>query len=648
MRRWLPLALAVASLAADAVTLELRPVVSGLSTPLEITHAGDGSGRLFVVEQQGLVKIVRDGAVLPTPFLDVTGIVAAGGEQGLLGLAFHRQYAINGRFYVFYNRSPTSSATGSDLVIARYTRSAANPDVADAASGTPILVIAHPDANNPNGGKLAFGPDGYLYIGVGDGGGGGDPFNAGQNLGDLRGKILRIDVNGAAPYAIPPSNPLVARAGARGEIFAYGLRNPFRFNFDRATGDLFIGDVGQNQWEEIDLVPAGSAGGQNFGWRLFEGAHCFQPPSGCTLAGHAPPIIEYGHDGSGGFSVTGGVRYRGRMVPELRGQYIYGDYVSGRLWTAIPDGAGTWLPSLAGSLPNVSSFGEDESGEVYVTDHGTGRLLRLAVADADGDGMSDAFEAAHFASAVAGDSARDDDGDGLRNIDEYREGRHPLAKDNDVFADARLFAMQQYRDFLAREGDAAGIDFWTGRVGAGQPRANVIGDFLSSPEFQGVIAPVARLYFAFFLRVPDYQGLTYWIARYRGGDSLESIADYFAASPEFAQTYGALDNGAFVDRVYENVLDRAPEAAGRAFWKGELDSGARTRGEVMLGFSESGEYRQAVSSQVYVTLTYTGMLQRGPDPNGFDFWVDYLDRGNSGIALIDGFLASPEYHGRFF
>ena len=627
----------------------LRPHASGFSLPVGIEHAGDGSGRLFVVEQGGRIRIVRAGQVLATPFLDLAGIVQAGGEQGLLGLAFHPDYAANGRFFVYYNKPPAITGNaGSDIVIARYLRSAGDPDGADPASGAVLLTIPHPDATNHNGGKIAFGPDGYLYIAVGDGGGGGDPFNAAQNLNDLRGKILRIDVNSGSPYAIPPTNPFVNRAGARGEIFAYGLRNPWRFSFDRLTGDLVIADVGQGAWEEVDFIAAGSPGGQNFGWSVFEGTHCFNPSTNCSLAGHVPPILEYGHDSSGGFSITGGYRYRGRNFRELFGHYVYGDYVSGRLWAAEQVAGGSWATTQVGSLTSVSTFGEDEEGELYAANHTAGTILRFAPPDTDGDGMSDAFESQFFGSATAGDPAADGDGDGIPNLHEYRERTDPALKDNDVFANARLFAMQQYRDFLAREAEPGGLAFWTEQVSGGaRSPGQVIESFFSSPEFQGTIAPVERLYFAYFLRVPDYSGLNYWIGQYRTGMSLESISNHFAQSPEFSNRYGTLSNAQFVELVYNNVLGRAPDPGGRAFWTGELDAGARTRGQVMLGFSESPEYRANSGNEVFVTMMYLGMLRRAPEPGGFEFWLDYVDGGSSGLAVIDGFFRSSEYRGRF-
>jgi uncharacterized delta-60 repeat protein len=242
----------------------------------------------------------------------------------------------------------------------------------------------------------------------------------------------------------------------------------------------------------------------------------------------------------------------------------------------------------------------------------------------------------------------DVDGDAAPNRVEQSEWSDPFVRDNDVFTSPRLFAMQQYRDFFGREGDAGGVDAWSGNIQSGaQSRGQVIETFFGSTEFQGTIAPVARLYFAYFLRIPDYVGLNFWTDYYRAGNSLDAISNAFAGSAEFTNTYGALDNGQFVDLVYRNVLGREPDAGGRAFWKNELDTGARTRGNVMLGFSESEEYRGSSDSLVFVTAMYVGMLRRAPEQQGFDFWVDYRNAGNSGLALIDAFLGSQEYRSRF-
>jgi glucose/arabinose dehydrogenase len=320
---------------------------------------------------------VRAGHALPRPAPSAGGPVKSGGEQGLLGLAFHPSYASNGRFYVFYTRALAGDANGSEIVVARYNRAAGNADVADPASASIVIVIPHPLNNNHNGGKLAFGFDGYLYASVGDGGGGGDPFGAAQSLADLRGKIIRLDVDGAAPYAIPPDNPFAnSSPPIRREIWAYGLRNPWRYSFDRVTGDLLIADVGQNLWEEVDFEPRGSGGGRNYGWSVFEGTHCFSPSVGCSLPNHTLPVIEYGHDASGGVSVTGGFRYRGSALPALRGYYVYGDYGSGRIWAASPDAGRPMVHDPGRDRCESDTFGEDESGELYVASQG-GTVQRL-------------------------------------------------------------------------------------------------------------------------------------------------------------------------------------------------------------------------------------------------------------------------------
>jgi len=340
-----------------AVTIKAELVVTGFSSPVDITHAGDGSGRLFIILQGGRVVIFDGAQVLSPPFLDITSLVSSGGEQGLLGAAFHPNYVGNGFFYVSY-----TNAAG-DSVIARYSVSV-DPNRADSASGVILLTIAQPFTNH-NGGQLQFGPDGYLYISIGDGGSGGDPQNNGQNLGNLLGKILRIDVDSGFPFAVPADNPFVGVGGAREEIWSYGLRNPWRFSFDRLTGDLFIGDVGQASWEEVDFQPDGSTGGENYGWRLMEGSSCFNPAINCNNGTLTLPILEYDH--TVGCSVTGGYRYRGSANPDLDGIYVYGDYCTGRIWGAKEDGLGGWTTTeLLDTTLLISTFGEDESGEIYV------------------------------------------------------------------------------------------------------------------------------------------------------------------------------------------------------------------------------------------------------------------------------------------
>jgi len=346
--------------------LSLELVADGFSRPVVLNHAGDGSGRLFVVEQQGRIRIV-DGGV----FLDVASLVdSSGNEQGLLGLAFHPDFDSNGFFFVNYTHDPGS---GQDVTrVSRFEVSAGDPDIADPSSETIILEFEQP-ASNHNGGDLHFGPDGYLYIATGDGGGARDQFQNAQNLGSLLGKLLRIDVDGGAPYAIPGGNPFVGVGNALDEIWAYGLRNPWRFSFDRLTGDLFIADVGQTQVEEIDLQPASSAGGENYGWSCMEGDLTvnFNPCDGSPLTA---PILVYNHDL--GCSVTGGYRYRGSIFA-LRGFYVFGDFCTGRIWFAS-ESDGEWsADEWADTDISISSFGEDEDGELYVVDLGRGELYRF-------------------------------------------------------------------------------------------------------------------------------------------------------------------------------------------------------------------------------------------------------------------------------
>jgi glucose/arabinose dehydrogenase len=364
--------------------INLQPlVISAFNVPVEITHAGDDSNRLFIAEQSGLVRIFNLGTnqVLTDPFLDLQSEVIFGGEQGLLGLAFHPDYAQNGFFYVDYTRPFNDKA---ETVIARYQASASDPNRADPASKLEILTIPQP-ASNHNGGMLAFGPDGYLYIGMGDGGGAGDPNNYAQNPDVLLGKILRIDIDHGNPYTIPDDNPYVVSGGSP-EIWSLGLRNPWRFSFDRARGDLWIGDVGQGDWEEINFQPAGSEGGINYGWRCYEGTHEFSTSPPCDdpsyLANLTMPVMEYGHNQ--GSSVTGGFVYRGSQYPSLSGSYFFADFGSGRIWSSYPlPGGGFASPELKLDTPyNISTFGEDESGELYLADYYNGSVYRVADAAA--------------------------------------------------------------------------------------------------------------------------------------------------------------------------------------------------------------------------------------------------------------------------
>jgi len=343
-----------------------RMVVDGLESPVDLANAADGSGRLFILEQSGAIKIFDQESLLPTPFLDIRGRVGSeSSEQGLLGLAFHPQYPLNGYFFVNYTNR------GGDTVIARYQVSGTDKNIAKPESEKIILTISQPFANH-NGGMLAFGPDGYLYVATGDGGSGGDPQGNGQSLDTLLGKIMRLDIDQEDSYTIPADNPFADSNSP--EIWAYGLRNPWRFTFDSLTGDMYIGDVGQNQWEEIDFLPAGSPGGSNFGWNFLEGTHQFNgtPPNIFALV---PPIVEYDHEF--GCSVTGGVVYRGSQLPGFNGVYLYGDFCSGNVWGTLQNAGGDWESALLfKNMGRISSFGEDGTGEVYLVDYnGTVSIL---------------------------------------------------------------------------------------------------------------------------------------------------------------------------------------------------------------------------------------------------------------------------------
>lgn len=352
-----------------AVTLE--PVVDGLEDPLAVTHAGDGSGRLFVVQQGGQVRIVRDGAPVAAPFLDIADRISSGGERGLLGLAFHPDFPTDPRLFVNYTDEQ------GDTRVSSFTVDAATPDRADPASERRLLFVNQPHANH-NGGALVFDADGMLLIALGDGGGGGDPQGNGQDLRALLGKILRIDVNGTSgdrPYAIPADNPYADGGDNRApEIWLSGMRNPWRMSLDRATGDLWIGDVGQGEWEEIDVQRAGAPGGTNFGWNRMEGNHCYR--AGCDDAAWTRPVTEYGHDQ--GCTVIGGHVYRGAAQPALGGGYVFADYCTGRIWAIDPSTDAFREPTVVGEGgPGISSFGEDEAGELYATNLSGGRVLRV-------------------------------------------------------------------------------------------------------------------------------------------------------------------------------------------------------------------------------------------------------------------------------
>ncbi len=351
---------------AQAQTAELRlePIITGLQSPIDIQSARDGSGRLFIVQQGGQIRIWRNGQLSPTPFLDIATRTNRNGECGLLGLAFPPNFATKRHFYVNYTDPQCRNS-----IVARYSLTSDN--AADPASERIILRVTQPFTNH-NGGQLQFGPDGYLYIGFGDGGSARDPMNAGQDRRTLLGKMLRLDVeSGGDTYRVPPTNPFAGNADTLPEIWALGLRNPWRYSFDRLTGDLWIADVGQNRAEEISVQPANSRGGENYGWRVMEGFRCLSDP--CNSTGSVLPVHEYGR-AQGDLSITGGYVYRGPIASALTGTYIYADYVSGRIW-GIDSRFQNRL--LLESRINISTFGEDEDGTLYLADHGAGRVLRL-------------------------------------------------------------------------------------------------------------------------------------------------------------------------------------------------------------------------------------------------------------------------------
>lgn len=364
----------------DAGNVQLEPIAEGFERPLFLTHAGDGSDRLFVVEQAGLVHIIQDGEVLAEPFLDISQVAdwlfayddtSGYSENGLLGLAFHPAYQENGYFFVYYTDDE------GDSVLARYRVSETDPNRADLESGQEILTLDQPDEVH-NGGMLVFGPDGYLYLGVGDGG---DGFSAnGQDLGSLFGSILRLDVSVAerAGYSIPSDNPFVGDEGARPEIWAYGLRNPWRFSFDRVVGDLWIGDVGERSFEEVDYQPANSGGGENYGWADWEGFsfHGTEGEYSVPLVMTSPPVFVYSHEH--GISITGGYVYRGDAISDLYGVYLFGDYGSGQIWTIYRREDGGWqVNDYIDTEFYISSFGEDEAGELYLVNYFEGNIWKF-------------------------------------------------------------------------------------------------------------------------------------------------------------------------------------------------------------------------------------------------------------------------------
>jgi glucose/arabinose dehydrogenase len=357
--------------------VEFIPVASGLTNPLDIQQAGDGSGRLFVVEQGGRIQIIQNGSLLGTPYLDISSLIVSGGETGLLGLAFHPSFSTNGCFYVNYT---TTRLTGSlQTVIAEYHAAPASSNTVSVATEQRLFTVDQPEANH-NGGGLAFGNDGFLYIGLGDGGGAGDQHGTIGNAQDLTtrlGKMLRISVTCNGTFSVPADNPFVANATAAKEIWLYGLRNPFRFSVDHNTGNLWIGDVGQDSFEEVDMVTP-MQGGSNMGWRCKEGTHNFNFTANCQTATFLDPIFDYDHS-QGDDTVIGGYVYHGTSMTALAGNYIFGDFISGRIWSLTQNAQGQWVRTfLANSgSGNLAGFGQDATGELYVAQYGTGNVVRL-------------------------------------------------------------------------------------------------------------------------------------------------------------------------------------------------------------------------------------------------------------------------------
>jgi glucose/arabinose dehydrogenase len=351
-------------------------ITSGLSSPVDITNAGDGTNRLFIAEQGGTIKIYNGNGLLATPFLNISAIISSGGERGLLSVAFHPDYENNRYFFIYYTN------LSGDITVARYQTQAGNPNEANAGSGVVLLTIPKPFANH-NGGDLNFGPDGYLYFGTGDGGSGGDPNNFAQTGSSLLGKMIRIDINNFSTppfYSIPPDNPYVADPNVDDRIWAVGLRNPWRWSFDRNTNDMWIADVGQGNWEEVNFRSAGNTGGINYGWRCYEATPTFNTANCLPQNNYTFPIFEYSHDfTTGGFSITGGFVYRGAEYPALQGYYICADYVSGNVWLIVSNGAGGWITRRQAGLPaNISSFGEAENGTLYAVSLG-GSVFKVDV-----------------------------------------------------------------------------------------------------------------------------------------------------------------------------------------------------------------------------------------------------------------------------
>jgi glucose/arabinose dehydrogenase len=590
-----------------ASDIELEPVITGLDRPVAITHAGDGSGRLFITLLAGSILIFNGQQILPEPFLDIGALISAGGEQGLLSVAFHPHYASNGFLFVNY------TDTNGDTVIARYSVSA-DPNRVDTASATILLTVPQPYGNH-NGGQLQFGPDGFLYIGMGDGGGGGDPLNKAQTLGTLLGKILRIDVDEGFPYSIPADNPFMGHPAASKEIWALGLRNPWRFSFDRLTGDLFIADVGQQDIEEVNYQPADSEGGENYGWRLMEGSQCYEPSVNCYNDMLELPILEYDH--SIGCSITGGYRYRGDENPGLWGTYFYGDFCSGRIWGAVENRNGEWTTTeLLDTELRIASFGEDENGELYL---------------------------AHFSSS-----------NGIIYRILY----------TGTITNVEEFVTRFYQLFLERNPDPTGLKDWVAALLNGtQTGGDVAHGFVFSQEFANKNSSdedyLILLYEAFFDRQADSAGLQGWLDALQRGASREQVLNGFIYAREFAEFCDEYDIRAyeghfpksqresvakFVTRFYRVLLERYPDQAGLDGWTNNLLNHSQTGADVAQGFVYSREFlaRNTTNSE-YLLMLYQAFFDRNPDPDGWDTWLGELNAGKDRAEVLNGFIYSLEF-----
>jgi glucose/arabinose dehydrogenase len=632
----------------QVATIEAIRVAAGLSQPVFATAPPDDPDRLALVERAGRIQTLdlRSGAVAPTAFLDLSGQVATAGEEGLLGLAFHPAYAANGRFYVYL------SNLAGDSEVREYRAVAGDPNRADPASERLILRIDQPDAfSNHKGGWIGFGPDGMLYVATGDGGGGGDPFGNGQNPNTLLGKILRLDVGGADAfpadparnYAIPPDNPFAASGGGAPENWALGLRNPWRASFDRATGTLWIGDVGQARFEEIDLGIAGA----NYGWNQFEGFASFVP--GAASAGLVPPLFAYGREFGG--AISGGYVYRG---PEdgLQGAYLFADSVSGRVFSLTRDAAGAPVVAertgqlafvAGGALNSPVSFGEDAEGQLYVIDI-DGEVFRLAPRALAAD-LGDRLEGGEGADGLyagAGDDvvlggAGPDHLFGMAGNDALAGGpgtdRLWGGAGNDRLAGGPaadwvsggggtdtlvLSGARADYDVLLAGGTSTVADRRAGGDGVDQASSVEVLRFADgwlALDGRTPVGSALRLYEAALGREPDPAGLGFWAGALEAGRiTLAEAARSFVASPEFQARYGAPDNAGFVDLLYRNALGRSPDAEGLAYWTGALNAGAITRAEAVLGFSESAELVAATAAPFAV-----GVFAPAPVADGLAF-----------------------------